>query len=167
MGRLGWKQEGTQEVRNDEARRGGHVASPPSNLSHAPVPLHVPFPLPAVPLPSPSETSHLCFHGLLRVSHTPSTLTPKRGGLLPRPLTSFENGSPAHSALALIPHLPSHGQNLGFGVRPRAAQGPALPALAVRHLRKWLTCPEPQAPHLENGKTGTLPADAKVRTSAQ
>lgn len=137
---------------------GGTNASPTSSVFPNPVPLHELFPLPIMPFPpSPPETSHLCFHRLLGIGHTPSTLTPKQDNVLPLPLASCENGS--LSALALITCAAWEKP----GVRPQLAQGPTQPPLAEGHLRKWLKPPEPQFPHLENGKTVALTVDAKIR----
>lgn len=138
---------------------GDTYASPTSSVFPNPVPSHVLFPLPIMPFPpSPSEKSHLHFHRPLSVGHTPSTLMPKQDNALPFPLASCENGS--LSALALITCAAWKKP----GVRPQLAQGPTQPPLAVGHLRKWLKPPEPQFPHLENGKTVTLTADAKIRS---
>lgn len=137
---------------------GGTYASPTSSVFPNPVPLHGLFPLPIMPFPpSPPETSHLCFHRLLSIGHTPSTLKPKQDNVLPLPLASCENGS--LSALALITCAAWKKP----GVRPQLAQGLTQPPLAEGHLRKWLKPPEPQFPHLENGKTVTLTVDAKIR----
>lgn len=60
-----------------EAGGRGTYASPASTVFffYTPVPLHMLFPFLTVPFPpSPSEKSHLCVLGLLRVCHTPSTL---------------------------------------------------------------------------------------------
>lgn len=92
---LGWKQGGSQEVRNDEAGRGGQYASPTSSVFHIPMLLHMLFPLPTTPFPpSPSEKFHrVSFHRLLSVSHTSSTLMPKHDNLPCLPLISIANGS--------------------------------------------------------------------------
>lgn len=71
---------------------GGTCTSPRSSVSHTPVPLHMLF----LFLQCHShhfhlKKSHLCFQGLLSVSHTPVALMPKHDNLLPLPLASFGN----------------------------------------------------------------------------